>query len=238
MDRPHDFSGKLALVTGASRGIGHAVALRLASAGAHVVAVARTSGALEALDDEIRDQGGQAALLVPGDLTQQGFVEQLASSLYDRFGRLDVLVGNAATLGPLTPLTHLAEKDWHEVLTLNLEANWRLIRVFHPLLQLAKQGRAVFVTSGAARSAKAFWGGYSVSKAGLEALVRIYAAECANTNIRVNLIDPGAVDTNMRRQAYPGEDRQRLGRPERVAELFATLASSSCTRHGEVVRAE
>jgi NAD(P)-dependent dehydrogenase (short-subunit alcohol dehydrogenase family) len=225
---------RLALVTGASRGIGRAVALALARQGAHVVASARTVGGLEDLDDEIRAQGGKATLLEL-DLRQGEKIDQLGPTLYQRWGRLDILIGNAGILGPLSPLHHVTEEAWNAVIDINLSANWRLIRTLDPLLKRSDAGRAVFVTSGASTGKEAYWGPYAVSKAGLDALVKTYAQEIADTPVRANLINPGAVRTQMRAKAFPGEDPKTLPAPEEVVPLVLELASPECTFNGRVV---
>jgi NAD(P)-dependent dehydrogenase (short-subunit alcohol dehydrogenase family) len=213
---------RIALVTGASRGIGHATALALARAGAHVVAVARTVGGLEELDDAIRAVGGSATL-VPLDLKDVPGIARLAGALDERYRRLDVLVGNAGMLGPLSPLDHVEPKAWDEVLAVNVTANWNLIRAMDPLLKLSTAGRVVFVTSGIVAHPRAYWGPYAISKAALEALARTYAAETVSTNVRVNLFNPGATRTRMRATAMPGEDPAALKTPEPVAEMIVEL---------------
>lgn len=228
--------GRIALVTGASRGIGAAVAKRYAAEGAHVVLVARTVGGLEETDDAIREAGG-AATLVPFDLTEGAKIDELGAVLFQRFGRLDVLVGNAGTLGVLTPLTHMDPPVWEKVIAVNLTANWRLLRSMDPLLRRSDAGRALFVTSGAAHGASPFWGAYAVSKAALETLVRTYAAEVAAFGIKANLVDPGVVRTAMRAQAFPGEDPLTLPAPEAITETFVTLAEPACRQNGQVVPA-
>ncbi len=230
-------AGRIALITGASRGIGAAVARRFAAEGAQLVLVARTVGGLEELDDRIREDGGQKATLVPLDLREFDAIDRLGASLYERFGRLDVLVGNAGVLGTLSPVGHIEPPDWAEVLDVNLTANWRLIRSLDPLLRRSQAGRAIFVSSGAAVAAHAYWGAYAVSKAALEMLVKTYAAELAKTNVRANLIDPGAVRTAMRAKAFPGEDPETLRTPETIAETFVELAEAACKKNGEIVRA-
>lgn len=227
-----DLAGRLALVTGASRGIGRAVAKGLANAGAHVVLVARTQGALEELDDEIADAGGKATLL-PLDLRKGERIDQLGPTLYQRWGKLDIFVGAAGVLGPLSPLGHITADAWDTVMDINLAANWRLIRTLDPLLQRSDAGRVVLVSSGAASGNNAYWGPYAVSKAGLEALARTYSAENARTNVRVNIVNPGPVRTGMRAKAFPGEDPATLPLPEEVAPLFLELASPSLTVTGE-----
>lgn len=225
---------RLALVTGASRGIGRAVALALAEQGAHVVAAARTVGGLEELDDEIRARGGKATLLQL-DLREGAKIDQLGPTLFQRWGKLDILVGNAGILGPLSPLPHVTEDAWNQVIDVNLTANWRLIRTLDPLLKRAEGGRAVFLTSGSASGKYAYWGPYAVSKAGLEALVKTYAHEVANTPVRANLINPGGVRTQMRAKAFPGEDPDTLPGPEELVPLFLELLSLDCERNGEIV---
>ena len=229
-------TGRLALVTGASRGIGAAVAKRFAAEGAHVILLARTVGGLEELDDEIR-AGGGTATLVPLDLRDFDKLDQMGASLYQRFGRLDVLVANAGVLGTLSPMGHFTPKIWADVIDTNLTANWRLIRSLDPLLRLSESGRAIFTTCAAARDATPYWGAYAASKAALETMVRIYAGEVAKTKLRVNLVDPGVVATRLRLQGFPGEDRSQLRTPEDVVEPFVALASAECALHGEIVRA-
>ncbi len=229
-------SGRVALVTGASRGIGAAVARRFAAEAAHVIAVARHADQLESLDDQIRGHGGTATL-VPLDLTDGPAIDRLGGTLYERFGRLDILVGNAAVLGQLTPLSHAKPQDWTRVIDVNLTANWRLIRSFDSLLRAAPAGRAIFVTSGVTRGRFPYWGPYAVSKSGLEKLVLTYAAEVAKSAVRVNLIDPGAVRTQMRAKAMPGEDPMSLPAPDEITETFVLLAESGCQHHGEVIKA-
>ena len=225
---------KLALITGASRGIGRAVALALAAEGAHVILVARTVGALEEVDDEIRKAGGTATL-VPLDLTDFAAIDRLGGTIFERWGKLDILVGNAGILGPLTPTSHISPDEWDKVFAVNVTTNYRLIRSLDPLLQRAEAGRAVFVTSGAAQKCRPFWGAYSVSKAALEALVKTWAHEVEKTELRINMVSPGPIATKMRATAMPGEDPGTLRTPEDIAPLFLDLVSEACTRHGEVV---
>ena len=234
---PGRLAGRIALVTGASRGIGAAVARRFAAEGAQLVLIARTVGGLEEVDDAVRQAGGGPATLVPLDLREFDKIDHLGASLYERFGRLDVLVGNAAVLGTLSPLGHVAPETWSATLDVNLTANWRLIRSLDPLLRRSEAGRAVFVTSGAASGAFAYWGPYAASKAALESLVKTYAAEVEKTALRVNLIDPGIVRTAMRAQAFPGENPSTLPPPEAVSDAFVELAAVDCTTNGAVVRA-
>ncbi len=229
--------GRIAVVTGASRGIGAAVAQRFAAEGAHVVAVGRTIGALEELDDAIKRAGGSATL-APFDLTDYAAIDRLGATLFERYKRLDILVGNAATLGSLTPMAQMRPAEFEQVMGINLTANFRLIRSLDPLLRGSPSGRAIFVTSGAARAPRAYWSAYAVSKAALEMMVGIYAAETVKTNLRVNLVDPGRTRTAMRAKAYPGEDPATLPTPEAVTGLFVELAESACTRHGERISAQ
>lgn len=227
-------SGRVALITGASRGIGRAVALALAHAGAHVIISARSLAGLESLDDEIQKFGGSATLLQL-DLRKGDKVDQLGPTLFQRWQKIDILIANAGVLGPLSPLGHVTEEGFQATLDINLTANWRLIRTLDPLLKRSDAGRAVFVTSGAASGKHAYWGAYAASKAGLEALVKSWAAELAQTNVRVNLISPGPIRTGMRAKAFPGEDPMTLPAPEDLAPLFLELASADCERQGEVV---
>lgn len=226
-------SGKIALVTGASRGIGRAVALELAKAGAHIVATARTVGGLEELDDEIRKLGS-AATLVPLDIKDFPALDRLGASLFERFKKLDVLVGNAGQLGVLSPVGHIDPKTWDDVMAVNLTANYRLIRSLDPLLRASDAGRAVFITSGVARNVRAYWGLYAASKAALDALVMAYAGELGKTNVKANLFNPGPIRTRMRAKAMPGEDPMTLDTPEQVAEALLPLCLPSCTESGRI----
>jgi len=227
--------GRIALVTGASRGIGRAAALELAKAGAHVIAVARTTGGLEELDDEIRKIGG-AATLVPLNLRDFEALDRLGRSIFERWGRLDAFLGNAGFLGVLTPLAHLDPKIFQELVETNVTANWRLIRSLDPLLRASDAGRVLFVSSGAARKHTPFWGGYGMAKAALEFLALTYAEECATTTkVRVNLLNPGAMRTQMRKRAMPGEDPKTLPEPQAVAPLIVELLSPANERNGELV---
>ncbi len=232
MNKP--LEGRVALVTGASRGIGRAAGAALAAAGAHVILVARTVGGLEDLDDEIQKAGGHATL-VPLDLKDFAALDRLGASIYERWGKLDAFLGNAAVLGPVTPLSHINPKQFQELVDVNITANWRLIRSLDPLLRQSDAGRVLFVTSGAARHHMPFWGGYSMSKAALESLALIYAAECAGTNVKVNLLSPGALRTIMRARAFPGEDPQTLETPDAIAPLIVDLLSPACDKNGELV---
>jgi NAD(P)-dependent dehydrogenase (short-subunit alcohol dehydrogenase family) len=230
-------AGRIALVTGASRGIGRAVALRYAKEGAQVVAFARTTGALEELDDEIRKAGGLPAVLINENLTNFEKIDQTGAALYQRFGKLDILVGNAAMLGQLSPMGHYTPKMWTDVFNLNVHANWRLIRAMDPLLRQSDAGRAIFVTSGVARRSVMYWGPYAASKAALEQMVKVYAAEVAHTQIKANVVDPGRVRTKMRAQAFPGEDPMTLPAPDAITDIFVDLATVSEARNGAVVSA-
>jgi NAD(P)-dependent dehydrogenase (short-subunit alcohol dehydrogenase family) len=225
--------GRIALVSGASRGIGRAAAIALAEAGVHVVALARTVGGLEELDDAIQANGGTATL-VPLDLRDGNAIDQLGFTLHERYGRLDILVGNAGILGSISPLGHIEPSDWDRVMAVNLTANWRLIRAMDPLLRLSPAGRAVFMTSGAAWKAAAYWGPYAVSKAGLDTLVRTYAHETQATNVRANLLSPGPVRTRMRAAAMPGEDPEKLPPPEAVVPAVLRLTSPEFDESGKL----
>jgi NAD(P)-dependent dehydrogenase (short-subunit alcohol dehydrogenase family) len=225
---------KIALITGASRGIGAAVAERFAREGSHVVLAARTVGGLEEVDDKIRAARGSATL-VPVDLRDFVKIDELAARILDRWGRLDILVGNAAEFGVFSPLGHVDPATWSEVIDLNLTANWRLIRAMDPLLRAAPAGRAIFVTSGVAHGFQPYWGPYAISKAGLEMLVKIYAGEITKTRVRANLIDPGIVRTRLRARAFPGEDPARLPPPESVSDALLSLAIPECIRNGEIL---
>ncbi|MBR0679852.1 SDR family NAD(P)-dependent oxidoreductase [Roseomonas eburnea] len=230
-------SGKVALITGASRGIGAALAVELARRGAQCVLVARTQGGLEETDDAIRAAGGLPATLLPFDLVRQADkIDMIGPSIVERFGRLDILVHNAGALGTLTPVSHVTPKDWADVVGVNLTAAWRLIRTAEPPLRAAPAGRAVFLTTGRVQRPKPYWGAYGAAKAGMEHLVQTWAAELANTAVRVNLFDPDIVATQMRATAMPGEDQSRLWQPKDVAPAIAALCEAEETRNGETVR--
>jgi NAD(P)-dependent dehydrogenase (short-subunit alcohol dehydrogenase family) len=236
-------AGKLALVTGASRGLGRAVAELFAAEGAHVVAVARTVGGLEELDDAIKATAqktgsGGSATLVPVDLTDFAAIDRIGLALYERFKRLDVLAGIAATLGVLSPLGHVDPPLWQQTMDTNATANWRLIRAMDPLLRAAPAGRAIFVTAAITRQALPYWGPYAVSKAALEKLVGLYAAEVAHTKVRVNLVDPGPMRTKLRAQAFPGEDPMTVPPPQDLAPAFLPLAEESCSLNGQWIAAD
>ena len=229
-------AGRVALITGASRGIGAAVARRFAREGAQVVLTARTMGALEEVDDAIRAEGGSATLLRL-DLLKHDHIDPMAASLAERFGRLDILVGNAAMLGTLSPVAHSDPAKWRQVLDLDLIANYRLIRALDPLLRASDAGRAIFVTAAEARHPTAYWGAYAVAKAGLEMLVKLYAAETAKTPVRANLIDPGTVRTRLRADAFPGETESLHPPPEAVTGPFVDMACPSFEPTGTLVEA-
>lgn len=229
-------TNRIALVTGASRGIGRAVALDLAKAGAHVVALGRTQGALEELDDQVRALGSEATL-VPCDLKDGEALDRLGAALHERWGKLDVLVGNAGILGPITPLGHVDPAQWDDVLAVNVTANWRLIRSLDPLLRASDAGRAVFISSGAAHRAdyRPYWGPYAISKAALDAMVRTYAAETATTsNVKVMAVNPGPLRTRMRASAMPGEDPNTLKTPEELSPRLIELCSPQWAETGKL----
>src|SRR5579871_5367380 len=226
--------GRIALVTGASRGIGAATALALGAAGAHVVALARTVGGLEELDDAIRAAGGESATLVPLDITDVQGLARLAGALAERYRRLDILVGNAGIAGPSSPLDHIPLKDWDDVMTVNVTANWQLICAMDALLRRSDAGRAVFITSGAAHNMRPYRGLYSTSKAALEAVARTYAAETESTAVRVNLFNPGPTRTRMRAEVMPGEDPMTLPPPEEVAEKIVKLCMPEFSETGRL----
>ncbi len=229
-------STKIALVTGASRGLGRATALALAKQGFHIIATARTQGGLEELDDEIK-AAGSGATLVPMDITDYAGIDRLGAAIFERWKKLDVLVGNAGVLGKLTPVAHLEPKVWDEALAVNVTANYRLLRSMDPLLRMSDAGRAVFVTSGAAQKTPAYWGVYSTTKAALEALVKTYAAEQANTSkVRVNLFSPGPTRTAMRAKAMPGEDPMTLPTPAEVASRLVEMCAIEFAENGAVMR--
>ena len=225
-------TNRIALVTGASRGIGYATARALAKAGAHIVAVARTQGGLEELDDEIRKDGGSATL-VPLSLTDFDGIARLGAALHERNGKLDILVGNAGVAGPSSPLGHIDMKPWNDVIATNLSANFQLIRCMEPLLKKSDAGRAVFITSGAANKATGYLGPYAASKAALETLARVWAQETASTPLRINLFNPGPIRTRMRAAVFPGEDPMTLDTPEQAAELIVPMCLPSWNESGK-----
>jgi NAD(P)-dependent dehydrogenase (short-subunit alcohol dehydrogenase family) len=230
---PQPLAERIALVTGASRGIGYATALALARAGAHIVALARTVGGLEELDDAVR-AADSAATLTPLDLRDYAGLYRLAAALNERHGRLDMLVGNAGMASVPSPLGHIDPKAWDEMMAINVTANWHLIRAMDPLLQRSAAGRAVFVTSGAATRVRAYWAPYSISKAALDVLVRTYAEETSSTNVRVNLFNPGPTRTRMRALAMPGEDPMMLPTPDDVAAKIVDLCLPSFVETGKL----
>ena len=228
-------TGKVALVTGASRGLGRAIALALAKQGAHIIATARTQGGLEELDDEIK-AADSTATLVPMDISDYPGIDRLGASIFERWKKLDILIGNAGLLGKLTPVPHIDPKSWDEVIAVNVTANYRLIRSMDPLLRMAEHGRAIFLASGHARSTPAYFGTYSVSKAALEALVKSYAAEIETTTVRANLFSPGATRTKMRASAMPGEDPMTLPSANEVAAQIVPMCLEGFTDNGAVYK--
>ena len=227
--------GRVAVVTGASRGLGRGAALALAKQGAHVIAMARTEGGLVELDDDIRKLGGSATL-VPADIKDFAAIDRLGAAIFERWKKLDILIGNAGILGKLTPLAHVDPKLWDEVMAVNVTANYRLIRSLDPLLRASDAGRAVFVTSGLAHKCWPYWGTYSISKAALEAVMKTYAGEVATTNLRVNCFSPGPTRTNMRSLAMPGEDPETLPTAEEVSAQIVDLCVASFTDNGSVYK--
>jgi NAD(P)-dependent dehydrogenase (short-subunit alcohol dehydrogenase family) len=218
-----DLSGKIALITGASRGIGFASALGLAKAGAHVVALARTTGGLTELDDKIFSETGNRATLVPADITDYDALDRLGAALYERFQRLDILVANAAFLHPLSPLGHITPQDFENTIAVNLTANWRLIRAMDPLLRAAPNALAIFVTDSITHEAQPFWGAYAASKAALEVLAKTYAAEVEHTKVHVEFYDPGPTQTKLRKQAFPGASKAKIPSPEAIYEFLKKI---------------
>jgi NAD(P)-dependent dehydrogenase (short-subunit alcohol dehydrogenase family) len=233
MTDKNELTGKVVLVTGASRGIGYATAVEAARRGAHVVAVARTVGGLEELDDAIQDVGGSSTL-VPFDLRDGDAVDRLGAAIFERWGHLDGLVANAGMLGTLSPVPHLKPDEFDKVMAINVTANFRLLRSLDLLLRQSEAGRAVFVSSSSARSARPFWGLYAASKAALDAMVKAYAGEMSTTNVKTNVFYPGAVRTAMRAKAMPGEDPETLPAPSEIAPKIVDLLSPSVTENGRV----
>ncbi len=231
----HDFTGKTALVTGASRGIGAAVAKSLALRGAKVITLARTVGGLEALDDEIKKAGGKQTTLMTVDLAKLDDVDKIGPSIAERFGDLDIFIGNAGTLGVLSPVHHIKPKDWDKAFNINLHSNIRLVRTLEPLLRASEAGRVIFTTSILAVREMAYWGPYCTTKAALNMFMKTYAAETKLTNIRVNAIAPGTVDTAMLRESFPGGFQGPTKKPEDVVDAYLELASVQCTKHGEII---
>ena len=226
--------GRVTLVTGASRGIGYQTAIALAKAGSHIIATARTQGGLEDLDDTIRKSGGECTI-VPMDLKQADGIDQLGATIHERWGRLDGLLANAGVLGEMAPLPHITPKKWDETFAVNVTANFRLIRSLDSLLRASPAGRAVFVSSHSAVSRKAYWGLYAASKSALDAMVQSYAQETEQTNLRVNLINPGPIRTQMRAKAMPGEDPDTLAYPADIAPHIIPLLSPDWGTHGQII---
>jgi len=230
--------GRIALVTGASRGIGRAVSLKLAEKGAHVILIARDVAALKELDDEIKQITGARATLIPIDMLNYKKIDQMGGILFDRFGKLDILIANAGILGSLTPIQHTKSHLWDKVLGTNLTANFRLIRTVDPLLRKSNAGRVIFVTSTVGHIARAYWGAYAVSKAGIEMLGRIYAEEVKTTNIKVNILNPGPIRTKMRAEAMPGENPDSIMLPQAITKEFIRLSAPECDLHGQLIDAQ
>lgn len=226
---------RIALITGASRGIGAAIAKKYGKEGAHVIIAGRTASDLEKIDDAIRENGGTGTI-TPIDLNQFEKIDQLGALIYERFGKLDILVGNAAQIGHLSPMHQIEPKVWEKTISLNLTANYRLIRSIDPLLRMSDSGRAIFVTSTVAQADSPYWGAYAVSKAALEKMVETYASEVEQTKIRVNMVDPGQVDTTMLAEAMPGMDMSKINKPDDVAEIFVQLAEKSCNENGNLYK--
>ncbi len=230
-----DLTGKIALITGASKGIGAAVAKAYAKSGAHVVLVARNQSALEKIDDSIRSHGGTATLM-PLDLMKLDDLDKLGPAIAQKFGKLDIFVGNAGILGTLTPLPQISTREFQHVMDTNLHANFRLIKTLDPLLQASEAGRVIFVTTGdAVVNGQAYWGTYAISKAALETMTYVYAAENEKSSVNINLIDPARVRTDMRASAKPGEDPLALPTPEDIADKFLDLATNQYARNGEKI---
>jgi NAD(P)-dependent dehydrogenase (short-subunit alcohol dehydrogenase family) len=227
--------GKVALVTGASRGLGRAAALALAKQGAHIIATARTQGGLEELDDEIK-AAGSSATLVPMDISDFPAIDRLGAAIFERWKKLNILIGNAGLLGKLTPLPHIEPKSWDDVMAVNVTANYRLLRSMDPLLRLAPHGRAIFITSGLAYKCFPYWGTYSISKAALEAMVRTYAAEMETTSVRANCFSPGPTRTKMRATAMPGEDPLSIPTANEVAAQIVPMCAEEFADNGAVYK--
>jgi NAD(P)-dependent dehydrogenase (short-subunit alcohol dehydrogenase family) len=228
---------RLAVITGASRGIGAATAKIFAAQGAHVILIARTIGGLEEVDDEIRAQGG-IATLVPMDLTDYDKIDEMGLTIFERFGKLDILIANAGLLGTIGPINHINPNVWEQTMAVNVTANWRLIRSLDPLLRLSNAGRAIFLTSAAAQYHRAFWGLYATTKVALEMIVGTYAQEILKTNVTANLFNPGRTQTKMRAEAYPGENPNIIKAPEFVARQLVNLAQQDCNLNGEIITAD
>lgn len=233
-----DLTGRIAVVTGASRGIGYFIARELAAAGAHVIAVARTVGGLEELDDQIKADGRGQATLVPLDLTDMPGIDRLGGAIHERWGKLDILVANAGVLGVISPIGHVEAKTFEKVMAVNVTSTWRLIRSVDPLLRLSDAGRAIIMSSNAAHSARAFWAPYAASKAAVETMMRSWAHETQSLPLRVNAADPGATRTAMRAQAVPGEDPETLPHPREIAKRIVPLASPDLKETGLIYQAK
>lgn len=229
----NSLEGKIALVTGASRGIGYHCALTLAKHGAHVIAIARTVGGLEELDDEIQETSGSATL-VPLDLTDFDAIDRLGASIYERWGKLDILVSNAGVLGDLSPVEHLAPKAFDKVMNLNVTSNYRLMRSMSGLLRQSECPRAIFMTANAPDKCKPFWAGYTASQSALRALVKTWAAECENTAMRINMLNTGAMRTALRAQAMPGEPPETIAHPSQISDSLMALVSNKLTENGKI----
>lgn len=230
-------AGRIAVITGASRGIGAATAKIFAAEGAQIILVARTQGGLEEVDDEIRAAGGSATL-VPMDLTDYDKIDEMGATIYERFGKLDILIANAGMLGKMGPINHIDPQIWEQAMAVNVTANWRLIRSFDPLLRQSDAGRAIFMTSFAAQVHRAFWGSYATTKAALDMMVKTYAQEILKTNVTANLFNPGRTRTKMRAEAYPGEDPETVKSPEFTASQLVDLVLPSFKVNGEIITAE
>ena len=229
-----DLSDRLVVVTGASRGIGYFVAKTAAAQGAHVVALARTVGGLEELDDEIKSGGVGGATLVPLDVTDGPGIDRLGAALAERWGRCDAMIANAGVLGTISPIGHIEAKVWENVMAVNVTAVWRLARTLEPLLHRTENSRALLLSSGAAHSCKPFWGAYAASKAAVEAMARVWAKESERTPLRVNCVNPGATRTQMRAKAMPGEDPSTLPEPADVARSIVALLDPAIDRNGDI----
>ena len=229
----HNLANRIILITGASRGIGAAVALHLAKQGAHIITCARDVGKLEAVDDAIQEATGQPCTIMPLDLADHDKIDAIGPAIYEKFGRLDGFIGNAALLGQVTPLTHHDPTQFQRVMDVNVTANWRLLRILDPLLMRSDAGRVAFVTSGVTQTTIPYFGVYAASKYALESIALHYAAERVDTSLKVNLIDPGIVCTDMRGQAFPSEDKSLLCPPDDLAlmALFSNAMLPSCAQH-------
>ncbi len=235
MTQYNNLKGKIVLITGATHGIGRSIALTIAKAGAEVIAIGRTQSALEELDDDIKKIGNKATL-VPLDLTQSDLIEQLANILDDRYKKLDILICNAGILGSLTPINHIDQKEWNKVIATNVTANITLLKSFDSLLKMSKSAQVLFLTSNIVELKKPFWGIYAASKAALEQIAFSYAAEVQQTNISVNLIDPGTIATSLRAKAMPGEDKNLLTQPEDLSDFFIEILNNNKNLHSQIFR--